>query len=134
MGKGMSRPDGGGGGGSDVEIDADAMAADADTLGRAAKSVTDARDSVNSAWKLGGSAFGGSPAATAFDECCQVWVGGTDTIGQLTQYVARYTQDVATAYGATDDQLAAGASQMYSKDTLPEPGKHYRAPDTRNMA
>jgi hypothetical protein len=133
MGKGMSRPDGGGGG-SDVEIDADAMAADADTLGQAARSVTDARDCVNSAWKSGGAAFGSSPAATAFDECCQVWVGGTDTIGQLTQYVAQYTQDVATAYGSTDDQLAAGASQMYGTGTLPEPGKHYRAPDTSNMA
>jgi hypothetical protein len=129
----MSRPDGGGGGG-DVEIDANAMASDADTLGRAASSVTDARDSVNSAWKLGGSAFGSSPAATAFDECCQVWVGGTDTIGQLTQYVAQYTQDVATAYGSTDNALAASASAMYDGATLPKPGTKYRAPDTSNMA
>ena len=126
------RPDGGGGGGGDLVIDAGAMAGDADSIGRAAKSVSDARDAVNSAWKSGGHAFG--PIAAAFDACCQVWIDGTNTIAQLTQFAAQYTQDIANAFGAADTQLAASASQMYDQSTMPEPGKHYRAPDTSNLA
>jgi hypothetical protein len=126
-------PDGGGGGGGgDLVIDADAMAADADSIGRAARSVSDARDAINSAWKAGGGGFG--PIAGAFDSCCRVWVDGTNTIAQLTQFAARYTQDIANAFGAADTQLAASASQMYEPSTLPKPGTHYKAPDTSNMA
>ncbi len=122
-------PDGGGGG--DLVIDADAMAADADAIGRAAESISGARDALNAAWQLGGGGFGGSPAGAAFDACCQVWVDGTNTIAQLTQSLAKYTQDIATAFGSTDTALAASATQMYDKSTLPKPGTHYRAPDPR---
>jgi hypothetical protein len=124
----MSRPSGDGGGSGDVYIDADAMASDADALGRAAKAVSDARDSTNAAWRLGASAFGSSPAAEAFGQCCRVWVGGANTISQLTQYAAQYTQDVANAYGATDQALAASATGMYDASTLPKPGTHYKQP------
>lgn len=130
----MSRVDAGGGGGGDLVIDADAMAGDADRLGRAAASVSNARDAINAAWKMGGAAFGNTPVVSAFDACCQVWVDGTNTIAQLTQFVAQYTQDIANAFGSTDTQLAASASQMYDKSTLPKPGKHYQAPDYRNIA
>jgi uncharacterized protein YukE len=128
-------PDGGGGaasGGGDLTIDSNAMAADADSLGRAAASVSSARDAINSAWKAGGGAFG--PIEAAFDSCCRVWVDGTNTIAQLTQYAAQYTQDIANTFGSTDTQLAASASQMYDQSTLPKPGTHYKSPDTSNMA
>ena len=123
---------GGGGGGGDLVIDADAMAADADILGRAAASVSSARDAINSAWKAGDGAFG--PIAAAFDACCQVWVDGMNTVAQLTQFAAQYTQDIADAFGSTDNQLAASATDMYDKSTLPKPGTRYQAPDTSNMA
>lgn len=126
--------DPGGGGGGDLTIDSAAMAVDADSLGHAAAGVSTARDEVNSAWKSGTAAFGSTPVAAAFDGCCQVWVDGMNTIAQLTQYVAQYTQDIANAFGAADTQLAASATQMYDKSTLPQPGKHYQAPDTHNMA
>jgi uncharacterized protein YukE len=128
-------PDGGGGGGAasgDLAIDSNAMAADADSLGRAAASVSSARDAINSAWKAGSGAFG--PIEAAFDSCCRVWVDGMNTIAQLTQYAAQYTQDIANAFGSTDTQLAASATQMYAPSTLPKPGTHYKSPNTSNMA
>ena len=103
------------------------MAGDADTLGRAAASTTNARDAINAAWKLAGSAFGSTPAVGALNACCQVWVDGTNTIGQFTQYLAQYTQDVANAYGASDTSLAASASAMYDPSTLPKKGTHYKS-------
>jgi hypothetical protein len=124
-----------GGSSSDVYIDAAAMAGDADTLGRAASSATNARDAINAAWQLAGSAFGSTPAVQALDACCQVWVDGTNTVGQLIQYAAQYTQDVANAYGATDRSLAASASQMYDKSTLPKPGvKYHVSPQSKYTA
>ena len=108
------------------------MAADADTLGHAARSVSDARDTINSAWKAGSGAFG--PIAAAFDGCCRVWVDGMNTVAQLTQFAARYTQDIANAFGSADTQLAASATDMFDESTLPKPGTHYKAPDTSNMA
>jgi hypothetical protein len=128
----VSRRADGGGGGGDLVIDADAMAADADAIGRAASSVSSARDAINAAWKSGGGAFG--PIAAAFDACCQVWVDGLNTVAQLTQFAAQYTQDIADSFGSTDNQLAASATDMYDKSTLPKPGTHYQAPDTSNMA
>lgn len=125
-------PDGGGGG--DLVIDATAMAGAADEIGSGAAAASSARDAVNSAWKMGGTAFGNTPVVSAFDACCQVWVDGTNTIAQLIQSVAQYTQDIANAFGSTDTQLAASASQMYDKSTLPKPGTHYRAPDPRYVA
>jgi uncharacterized protein YukE len=125
-------PDGDGGGGGDLVIDSNAMAADADSLGRAAASVSSARDALNSAWQAGGGAFG--PIEAAFGSCCRVWVDGLNTVAQLTQYAAQYTQDIANAFGSTDTQLAASATQMYAPSTLPKPGTHYKSPDTSNMA
>ena len=123
---GIPAPDGGGGG-SDLYIDSAAMAAEADSLGTAASTVTGARDAINAAWRTGAAAFGSTPVVGAFDECCQVWVTGTNSIGQLTQYVAQYTQDIANAFGATDTMLAASATQMYDPSTLPKPGTHYKS-------
>lgn len=124
----MPRPVPDSGGASDLYIDANAMVADADSLGSAANSITGARDAINEAWKSAGTAFGSTPVTLALDECCRVWVDGTNVIGQLTQYVAQYTQDVANAFDATDQTLAASATQMYDPSTLPKPGTHYKSP------
>lgn len=103
----------------DVYVDANGLAAVADQVGSAAADISAARDDINSAWKLAPGAFGSSPAITAFDDCCQVWVAATNAIAQLSSWVASYTQDIATAFGATDKTLAQQATKMYSQSDLP---------------
>ena len=130
----MPKPTPDGGGSTDLYIDADAMAAQADALGRAAQSVTSARDAINAAWKTAKSAFGSTAVEPAFDDCCRVWVDGANVIGQLTQYVAQYTQEIANSFGATDQTLAASATRMYDPSTLPKPGTHYKSVPTGPVA
>jgi hypothetical protein len=131
----MAIPAPDGGGSSDLYIDAAAMATEADSLGNAASTVTGARDAINTAWKTGGTAFGSTVVVGAFDECCRVWITGTNSIGQLTQYVAQYTQNIANAFGSADQTLASSATQMYDPSTLPKPGTHYKSqPQSRYTA
>lgn len=109
-------------------VDADALAGDADTIGRAARSASEARDAINAAWRLAGSAFGSTPGSTALSDCCRVWVEGTNTIALFVDSLATYTQNIATAYGATDTTLAAHATAMYGADALPKDGTTYYVP------
>ncbi len=120
---------------SDLYVDADGLAAVADQLGSAAADISSARDDINSGWNLAPGAFGSSPAITAFDDCCQVWVAGTNAIAQLANWVAVYTQDIATSLGAADKTLAQQATQMYSKSDLPtKDEKQHGMPNTGPVA
>lgn len=102
-----------------ISIDPDGMASAADDLGRAARSMSIARDHVDEAWKLNGEAFAGDPVGPLFDLFCETWVNGTNSVAELTQAGADYTQQIADLFGATDTVIAGGITQMYSDSDLP---------------
>lgn len=100
------------------EVDPAAMAADADTLGRAAADAVGAVDGLITAQRAV-TAFGSSPAGEAFRDVCDVWLHGIDSIASHIGWVARYTQQVATAYDATDTTLAESYTPIHTEDDLP---------------
>lgn len=103
---------------ADQEVDAAAMAADADTLSRATSDAVAAVDGLITAQRYD-TAFGTAPAADAFREVCDVWLHGIDSIASHIDWLARYTQQVATAFEATDTTLAESYTPIHTEDDLP---------------
>ena len=103
---------------ADQEVDAGAMAHDADELGEAAASAARARDAlIEFAYLPLGNKLG--PIEDAFDVCRNTWMHGIDVIAAHTGWAARYTQDVAEAFGATDKELEDSYTPLYTDQDLP---------------
>lgn len=103
---------------ADQEVDAAAMAADADMLGRAAADAVSAVDGLITTQRAEGG-FGSSPAGAALREVCDVWLHGIDSIASHVDWLARYTQQVANAFHATDTTLAESYTPIHTEDDLP---------------
>jgi hypothetical protein len=94
------------------------MAHDADELGKAAADVASARDRIV---EFAGLPLGADlgPIEEAFELVCGTWLHGLDVIAAHTGWVAEYTQDVAEAFGATDQELEDSYTPLYTWDDLP---------------
>jgi uncharacterized protein YukE len=103
---------------ADQEVDAAAMAADADMLGRASADAVGAVDGLITAQRAA-DGFGSSPAGDAFREVCDLWLHGIDSIASHVDWLARYTQQVANAFHATDTTLAESYTPIRTEDDLP---------------
>ena len=112
---------------ADTEINGPEMAVLADRLAGAAANGCDARDWIVNAWGMEWSAP--EPLKAAFVQFCSTWVTGTNASAQYTQFAADYTQALANAFCAADQQLARGYSALHDRSTLPQ---HYDDPQPQS--
>lgn len=116
---------------ADQEVDTAAMAADADTLGRAAADAVGAVDGLITTQRTA-SGFGSSPAGDALREVCDVWLRGVDSIALHVDWLARYTQQVANAFDATGTTLAESYTPLRTEGDLPPIVVDETDPDSPN--
>lgn len=60
------------------------------------------------------------PLKAAFVQFCQTWVNGTNTAAQYTQFSAEYTQSLANAFCAADQELARGFNALHDRADMPK--------------
>ncbi len=105
--------------GGTTSVDGGEMAVTADRLGEAARGVCDARDLVLTAWR-GEWSIPPGELHDVFVDFCRTWLTGLDAVARYVQFSAEYTQAVANAYCAVDQELALKYLPLHSRDELPE--------------
>lgn len=105
--------------GGTTSVDGAEMAVTADRLGEAARDVCDARDLVLAAWQAEWSVPAGE-LHDVFVDFCRTWLTGLDTVAQYVQFSADYTQAVANAFCAVDQELTLTYVPLHARSELPQ--------------